>query len=231
MKYSSELTRAYSNKREKYNETDELFFNELNEVGFVDKNVLDLGCGDGRHANIIAKSGASSVLGVDINEKMIELAESKHGSLPNLEFKVASGDNIPSADHSIDVVVSNFVLHYFNKFNEVFDEISRILKNDGYFIGTFNITDVEEGSEYLYNKTMPIKLGRGKDAIIVENLIKSREELESALEKAGFTILKEIELDHPNAIVDPDFEHADKIKKHAIIFTLKKVITSSTNLH
>lgn len=44
---------------------------------FKKKRVLDLGCGYGWHCLYAAEHGAASVIGVDISEKMLEVARKK----------------------------------------------------------------------------------------------------------------------------------------------------------
>lgn len=80
------------------------------------------------------------------------------------------------------------VLHYFPNSGALFHELSRVLTPGGYIVATMNITDVKEGFEYLYNTLMPIRLGRDKSSIIVQNLIKSRDEVLDAINSNGFVI-------------------------------------------
>ena len=223
MKYSSDLASKYSNQREDFNETDNDFMSTVNSVGVSGKDILDLGCGDGRHARRLIEMGAKSVLGLDINEKMIEIAKEKTLPDQNIKYIVSNGSKIPLEDRALDIVVSNFVIHYFPNTLEIFAEISRVLKIGGYFVGTFNITDTTPGFEFLYNQPMPVKLGIGDKAIIVQNLIKQHKEIEVAISKTGFKILEEKELDHPNAVIDDSFECKDKIIKHAVLIKLLKI--------
>jgi ubiquinone/menaquinone biosynthesis C-methylase UbiE len=195
----------------------------LESIGVKDKKTLDIGCGDGRHAKLLHEMGSSNVIGVDINEQMIKMAIENNRGVGNMSFEVASGDNLQNEDNSVDVVISNFVLHYFEESYKVFNEIARVLKKDGFFVGTFNITEVDEGFENLYNTQMPIKLGSGEDSIIVENLIKSHDEITNSIKNSGLEIIKEIELEHPNAVVDDSFENKDQIKKRAVMMILQKL--------
>ena len=223
MKYSSELATNYSQKREQFDETDKVLFGALESVGVRDKRIVDLGCGDGRHARLIKEMGAVHVVGVDVNEKMIELAKEKSAKNPGVLFIVADGRKLPLEESSTDMVVSNFVIHYFSDAKEIFNEIGRVLKDTGYFIGTFNITDVEKGFEHLRNQPMPIRLGQGEGSIVVQNLIKSRQEIEAAIAEAGFAIKEEQELDHPNATIDDSFPDKSRLQKHAVMMVLQKV--------
>lgn len=223
MKYSPELATDYSQKREQFNETDKVLVAALEFVGVEDKEIVDLGCGDGRHARLIKEMGAAHVTGVDVNEKMIEIAKEKSAENPDVTFLVADGRSLPVEGSSTDIVVSNFVVHYFPDAKEIFNEISRVLKDEGYFIGTFNITDVEAGFEHLHNQQMPIRLGQGEGSIVVQNLIKSRQEIETAIKEAGFTVKEEKELDHPNANIDDSFPDKARLQKHAVMMVLQKL--------
>lgn len=222
MKYTPNLAKSYVGNRESYSETDEKLFGELETMDLNGKKVVDIGCGDGKHALKIKGMGASEVIGFDINEEMIRMANEKAGEANGVDFQVASGENLPIEPNDVDIIFSNFVVHYFLDSEKLFYEINRILKSGGRFIGTFNITDVDPGFEHLFNQKMPIKLGAGDSSVVVENLIKSREEIVSAINKVGLVIEKEEELDHPNAIVDESFPDKTHINKHAVMMILRK---------
>lgn len=77
-------------------------------IGSEDK-VLDIGCGNGSLAKDIAKV-AKSVLGVDIDDKLIEKAKRKN-SAPNLEYKALDATKDLS-DQKFDVIVMSNVLEH-----------------------------------------------------------------------------------------------------------------------
>ncbi|MBP9762004.1 methyltransferase domain-containing protein [Patescibacteria group bacterium] len=222
MKYTPELVTAYVEKRADFNETDRALIECLKEVDVKNKAVIDIGCGGGNHARLIKAMGASRVVGVDVNEKMIALAKSSGHEGSGVEFMVADGKNLPIESGSIDVVFTNFVVHYFASAKKIFQEMARVLKVGGHVIATFNITDVDLGFEHLYNQAMPIRLGRGEDTIVVQNLMKARAEIEEAMKESGLAVLEERELDHPNAVVDDSFADKEHIRKHAVLFVSQK---------
>jgi ubiquinone/menaquinone biosynthesis C-methylase UbiE len=225
MEYSPELAKDYSQKREAWAETDKVLMDALESLDVRNKKIVDLGCGEGSHAKMIKELGADSVIGVDMSEGMIAVAQEKVGkNSQDINFVVADGKCLPIQSESADIVFSNFVLHYFPDAREVFNEISRVLKDDGYFIGTFNITDVEEGFEHLYNQKMPIVLGEGDRTVKIENLIKSRHEIEEAMTNAGLVVKREEELDHPGANVEELYEYREHITKRAMLFVLQKIL-------
>lgn len=223
MKYSSELASDYSRKRAQYNETEQVVLDALNRVGVRNKRILDIGCGDGRYVRLMKELGAAQLTGVDVNERMIELAREKSTNDSDITFLVADGTSLPMKNKSVDLVFSNFVIHYFPSAKEIFTEINRVLKDKGVFVGTFNITDVAAGFDHLYNQPMPIRLGQGKDSIVIQNLIKSRQEIEEGIAASEFIIKSEQQLDHPNAVIDDAYPYKSHIQKKAVLMVLQKV--------
>jgi len=223
--YTPELIRSYNELRGTIDGNNHQIFDLVNKIdGVKDKKVLDLGCGDGTYAFKLKELGAKFVVGIDITEEQIKIAVSKitKEDKDKISFVVADGKRLPFGDKIFDTVFSNFVIHYFSDFSLVFKEIERVLLPGGSFVGTFNICTVEEDAQNLVNTQMPVRLGGESSPVIVYNLIKTREEFESAISEAGLEIVEEMAIDHPNAIIDSAYQHKDKVKKHAMLFHLRK---------
>jgi malonyl-CoA O-methyltransferase len=93
-------------------------------------NVLDLGCGTGRHALWMAGSGAS-VTAVDFSEGMMEKARAKAGA-ENVRFLVHDlHQRLPFADAAFDRVVSGLVLEHLRDLGPFLLEARRVLKAGG----------------------------------------------------------------------------------------------------
>ncbi|MDA8271361.1 MAG: glycosyltransferase, partial [Actinomycetota bacterium] len=96
------------------------------------KDVLDLGCGEGYGADFIARS-ARSVVGIDISEEAITHArKTYHGK--NLKFLTGSCAAIPLNNKSVDVVVSFETIEHHSQHTEMMQEIKRILRDKGVLI-------------------------------------------------------------------------------------------------
>jgi arsenite methyltransferase len=97
--------------------------------------VLDLGSGAGFDCFVAApKVGPSGkVIGVDMTPAMVETARenAKKGGFSNVEFRLGEIENLPVADNSIDVVISNCVINLSANKPRVFQEILRVLKPGG----------------------------------------------------------------------------------------------------
>jgi SAM-dependent methyltransferase len=99
------------------------------------ETVLDLGSGAGFDcflaANKVGKSG--KVIGVDMTPEMIEKARehARIGSYENVEFRLGEIENLPAADGSVDVVISNCVINLAPDKERVFKEAFRVLRPRG----------------------------------------------------------------------------------------------------
>jgi ubiquinone/menaquinone biosynthesis C-methylase UbiE len=102
------------------------------------ETVLDLGSGGGFDCFLAArKVGATGkVIGVDMTPEMIEKARENalKGRRRNVEFRLGEIENIPAADNSVDIVISNCVINLSPDKQRVFDEAYRILRPGGRLI-------------------------------------------------------------------------------------------------
>lgn len=107
-------------------------WSELQKVlpDFEGKRVLDLGCGYGWHCLYAAEHGAEYVLGSDISEKMLAVAEDKN-SHERIEYKRGAMEDLQFGEETFDVVISSLAFHYVRHFETVAENISRWLVSGG----------------------------------------------------------------------------------------------------
>jgi len=99
------------------------------------ETVIDLGSGAGFDcflaANRVGKTG--KVIGVDMTPEMLDRAREniRKGNYENVEFRLGEIENLPVADDTVDVIISNCVINLSQDKPKVFKEALRVLKPGG----------------------------------------------------------------------------------------------------
>ena len=99
--------------------------------------LLDLGCGVGQYSKYFADKGFS-VTSADISERALAYLNEKYRNVETV--RVDMTQPLPFADKSFDVVFANLSIHFFSENDTVslINEVKRILKDDGIFVGSCN---------------------------------------------------------------------------------------------
>jgi len=111
------------------------FFKLVGDV--TGKAVLDLACGEGFLTRPLAQKGASRVVGVDLSERMIDLAQEQETREPlGISYLVhdARDLNLPER---FDLVVAGYLLNYASSANELLKmcrTVARHLRPGGRFV-------------------------------------------------------------------------------------------------
>ncbi|KAI8882728.1 methyltransferase domain protein [Backusella circina FSU 941] len=99
----------------------------------TDKRVLDLGCGYGWHCIYAAEKGAQHVVGVDLSQKMLNVAKEKTTSRV-VEYKHAAMEDIDFPTGSFDTVISSLAFHYVESFSGICEKVKKCLVEKGEFV-------------------------------------------------------------------------------------------------
>ncbi|MGI6321403.1 MAG: bifunctional demethylmenaquinone methyltransferase/2-methoxy-6-polyprenyl-1,4-benzoquinol methylase UbiE [Bacteroidales bacterium] len=166
----------------------------------IDENsqILDVATGTGCLVSMMAKKNPQKIVGVDIAEKMLEVAKKKtKNQYENIvNFMHADAENLPFPDESFDILTIAFGIRNISNPNIALDEFYRVLKPNGklvmleltmpqrWFMGLYRI--------YIF-KVFPLmgKLisGNKKPYVYLPHSIKQfkqGEELLSSTSKHGF---------------------------------------------
>jgi ubiquinone/menaquinone biosynthesis C-methylase UbiE len=139
------------------------------------KNILDVGAGTGRLSVSFAKAGAT-VTALDVSEKMLAKLIGKN---TNIKILVGEAENLPFEKESFDIVAAAFLIVHLKNPTRFFDEVYRVLKNDGIFI----VTNI--------NQTDPPKIKTKAGEIVIESFYHRPEKIREILESLAFGIENE----------------------------------------
>ena len=99
------------------------------------RNILEIGCGTGELAYLIAKKTGKNVCGIDICKKFVDAAKKKY-ILNNLKFKTADFNNFKLfKKQKFDYIVGNGILHHlYYKIDDTLKAMQKMLQKNGKII-------------------------------------------------------------------------------------------------
>ena len=116
------------------------------------KSLLDLGCGEGYYTNYYKETLNIDIAALDISKEAVRIASKRN---KNILYMVASVQDLPFFDKSIDIAV--------NAFTPIdLDEISRVLNDEGYLltarVGEKHLLELKEAlyDEIYLNDNKPL---------------------------------------------------------------------------
>jgi ubiquinone/menaquinone biosynthesis C-methylase UbiE len=96
--------------------------------------VLDLGCGAGWATRLLARLVADDgrqVVGLDVSDEMIRLAQESSKAFANIQYVVGSAQLIPWEDNFFDKVLSVESFYYYPDQDRALDELFRVTAPGG----------------------------------------------------------------------------------------------------
>ncbi|MCG6188261.1 class I SAM-dependent DNA methyltransferase [Maribellus maritimus] len=136
IKLANEFADEYDNSIAKNNWTSpQILFKMIEERLQPKSAILDVGIGTGESSAPFYRAG-HSITGVDGSKKMLTKCKSKNITERLTQINLET-ESLPFSDKFFDLVISNGVFHLISPLNDIFSEISRVLKYRGYFAFTF----------------------------------------------------------------------------------------------
>lgn len=101
------------------------------------ETVLDVATGTGDLAILMAQSGATKIIGLDISTGMLEIGQQKidaKGLSGQIRMVVGDSENLPFEDDAFDAITVSFGIRNFENLENGLSEILRVLKPGGLFV-------------------------------------------------------------------------------------------------
>jgi SAM-dependent methyltransferase len=109
-------------------------------------NALDIGCGTGQFARLLA-GRANHVTALDLSPEMVKIAQSRSRDYPNLAFQVADVLAQPLPAAHFDCIASIATLHHI-PLETILPKIAAALKPGGVFMA-LDLFKVESSADFL----------------------------------------------------------------------------------
>ena len=95
--------------------------------------VLDVACGTGDVCFEILKKYSASITGLDLSQKMLDLAQAKahRRNLKNITFIQGDAENLPFNDSSMDCLTISYGFRNISNYEQALKEFLRVLKPGG----------------------------------------------------------------------------------------------------
>ena len=167
------------------------------------KTVLDLGCGYGHNCLDFVNKGAKSVVGVDISQKMLDIAK-KEASHEKIRYYNMSMTDIDKLNEKFDVIYSSLAFHYIEDFYEFCKLMYSVLNEGGVLLfsqehpistatidGKGHYNHDENGKRISYTMSNYNEIGKRHINWLINDVIKYHRTfgaIITSLAKAGFII-------------------------------------------
>jgi ubiquinone/menaquinone biosynthesis C-methylase UbiE len=153
--------------------------------------VLDIGCGSGWASRLLAGLAVDGrVTGIDISDEMIDVARESSSSVANLDYEVASAEQLPFKDGEFTHAFSMESLYYYANIPLALTEIHRVLKSGGMFATVID----------LYEENRPTH--QWVDQLNVPVQLLSISDYRSLFTAAGFTNIIDQRIYDPRPVPD-----------------------------
>lgn len=133
-----ELDKYWDKIHLKYNSIYDEWLNRYVHFFKKEDSIIELGCGRAYCSNYLLNNGFTNIIACDFSEEVLKIVNTEN---PNIKTKLFDMSiELPFQDSSINVIVADLSLHYFNSSTTkyIFDEIYRVLKVNGYLIARVN---------------------------------------------------------------------------------------------
>lgn len=145
------------------------------------RTVLDVGCGRGGTAALLADRFGAEVVGVDLSPEAVAFCRRAHRH-PAVRFEVGDAEHLPLGDASCDVVTNLESSHTYPDMRAFLSEVRRVLRSGGWLLHA----DLLAGQRWMEVRAILSVLGFGieSDREITANVLASCDEVAGNRTKA-----------------------------------------------
>ena len=191
--------------------------------------LLDIGCGDGVLLDVLReryRRQPFGYIGVDLSDGMIAAALERHAG--EGEFQVGDAEHLPLKSNSVDLVISNSVLHWLNVVEEMrtpenaVGEIYRVLSPGG--IAAVSVSAIGTAARFLLAYKKSLRAALNSEASVYGDPIGSMQlhDLVNIFLRCNFSI-DLAQLEYEPAVYPEPKKYADDVKAYGYEMFLRGV--------
>ncbi len=158
-----------------------LAFELIGRADLRRRGVLDVGCGRGGTAALMAERWEADVTGVDLSPEAIAFCRRTH-TRPAVRFDVGDAEHLPFDAGSFDVVTNVESSHTYPNLRAFYGEVARVLRSGGLFL----YTDLLPVPRWMEVRALlgPLRLRITQDRAITANVLASCDEVAATRSQA-----------------------------------------------
>jgi ubiquinone/menaquinone biosynthesis C-methylase UbiE len=148
-------------------------FEVIGSVDLNDRTIVEIGCGRGGNAALIAEKFSGQVIGIDMSSEAIAFCRKTHLS-HSIDFRVGDALNMPLADGSCDAIINVESSHSYGNLPKFLNEVHRICRSGGWFLHTDFLS--AEDWDYVRIRLKALGFFTESDRDITANVLASRDQ-------------------------------------------------------
>ena len=191
-------------------------------------DIVDLGCGEGYCTRELAARGAGSLVGIELSQEMVDIAEIQEKELgQGIRYRQGDVTALEDAEASFDLAVGVFVYNYLDTTQMLasFREVHRVLRPGGAFVFSvphpaFSFIHQDRSRPFFFDVGQAGYFSgrnvqfqgeiyrRSGEALPVQMIHKTVSDYFDGLREAGFETLpqvRELAVREEHLQLDPDF--------------------------
>jgi len=203
----------------------QLYHHLAHEIEIKNKDIVEIGSGRGGGLSYITQTfSPSTAKGVDLNKKAIEFCN-KHYKQEGLSFIQGDAQRLGLQSESCDVVLNVESSHRYPDVSAFLNEVSRILRPNGYFLFTDFRYDheMDELKRELEKCGLSIQKERIINSNVVEALNMDNERRQTLVKKMVPRLLHKIALNFAGAVGSETYNQFLSEKYIYFSYVLQKV--------
>jgi SAM-dependent methyltransferase len=150
-----------------------LVFEVIGSVDLNDRTIVEIGCGRGGNAALVAEKFSGQVIGIDMSSEAIAFCRKTHLG-HSIDFRVGDALNIPLADGSCDAIINVESSHSYGNLPKFLSEVHRICRSGGWFLHTDFLS--AEDWDYVRMRLKALGFFTESDRDITANVLASRDQ-------------------------------------------------------